>query len=89
VTTILVRRSALRSLGLFRGKTKERQAARALTQQRADDACAVVMAGHSPSKTGVNALMSRPATFLSLPRRKTWMPGTRPGMTKEEWLFEI
>src|SRR6185503_19017394 len=24
----------------------------------------VVMAGHSPSKTGVNALMSRPSTFL-------------------------
>jgi hypothetical protein len=28
------------------------------------------MAGHSPSKTGVNALMSRPSTpFFSLPPR--------------------
>jgi len=24
------------------------------------------MAGHSPSKTGVNALMSRPSTFLEI-----------------------
>src|SRR5665213_584178 len=31
-----------------------------------------VMAGHSPSKTGVNALMSRPSKCL---------PGTSPGMT--------
>jgi hypothetical protein len=29
-----------------------------------------VMAGHSPSKTGVNALMSRPSTPCLLKRRK-------------------
>jgi hypothetical protein len=40
------------------------------------------MAGHSVSKTRVNALMS-PAIHDFLADRKTWMPGTRPGMTEE------
>src|SRR6185312_3138162 len=48
-----------------------------------DDYFSCVMAGHSPSKTSVNALMSRPSTpCLHL---KTWMPGTRPGMTPSGW----
>src|SRR6185436_1127505 len=39
------------------------------------------MAGHSASR--VNALMSRPSTSY-FARRKTWMHGTRPGMTSRE-----
>ena len=46
-----------------------------------------VMAGHSPSKTGVTALMPGHPRFFAKP--KTWMPGTRPGMTEQvgqaEW----
>jgi hypothetical protein len=43
-----------------------------------------VMAGHSPLKTGVNALLSRPSTpLLFTPPRKAWMPGMKPGMTEE------
>jgi hypothetical protein len=39
------------------------------------------MAGHSRSKNGVlkNAYVPASHAFKS----KTWMPGTRPGMTKE------
>jgi hypothetical protein len=41
----------------------------------------------SASKTRVNALMSRPYhVFLQEEARKTWMPGTRPGMTEERTL---
>jgi hypothetical protein len=56
----------------------------------------IVMAGRSPSKTGVNALLTRPSTTFLLLLQKTWMPGARlvlgpragartrvPGMTKE------
>ena len=56
---------------------------RQLRQLRGDHLLKVasVMAGHSPSKTGVNALMpghldKERSAFLS------GMPGTRPGMTK-------
>jgi hypothetical protein len=45
---------------------------------------AAVMAGHSASKTRVDALMPghpRLASSIKEIRRKTWMPGTRPGMT--------
>ena len=40
------------------------------------------MAGHSPSKTGVNALM--PAIHVFLAAAQTWMPGTglQPGRPK-------
>src|SRR6185503_17635786 len=41
------------------------------------------MAGHSPSKTGVNALMPGHPR-LAFVDAKTWMPGTRPGMTEEK-----
>ena len=44
-----------------------------------------VMAGHSRSKNGVASLAFAPAIhafFRSLRTEKTWMPGTRPGMTK-------
>src|SRR6185295_17444473 len=45
-----------------------------------------IMAGHRASKTRVNALMSRPSTscLRQSKERKTWMPGTRPGMTNRE-----
>jgi hypothetical protein len=39
----------------------------------------IVMAGHSASKTRVNALMPDHPRLAS--ERKAWMPGTRPGMT--------
>src|SRR4051794_29218975 len=39
------------------------------------------MTGHSPSNTGVNAPGAPPSTSWPL-ARKSWMPGTRPGMTK-------
>src|ERR1700683_3722559 len=38
------------------------------------------MAGHSTSKTGVRRPFARPSTPLAA-CIKTWMPGTRPGMT--------
>jgi hypothetical protein len=46
------------------------------------------MAGHSRPKDGVASLAYVPAihVFLSVVEkegRKTWMPGTRPGMTAE------
>jgi hypothetical protein len=45
-----------------------------------------VMAGVGPSKTGVNALMPGHPRLTSTDfRRKTWMPGTSPGMNE---LFE-
>src|SRR4051794_11902956 len=40
------------------------------------------MGGHNPSKTGVNALVPGHPRLSSHRNRKTWMPGTRPGMTK-------
>src|SRR5436305_5503268 len=40
------------------------------------------MAGHNPSQTGVNALVPGHPRLRSYRNRKTWMPGTRPGMTK-------
>jgi hypothetical protein len=44
---------------------------------------ASVMAGHSRSKNDVASLAYVPAIH-ALPERhdKTWMPGTRPGMTE-------
>ena len=42
-------------------------------------------AGHSASKTRVNALMSRASTSF-VPRAKTWMAGTSPAMTPCSWL---
>src|SRR6266568_6795085 len=39
------------------------------------------MAGHSPSKTGVNALMPGHPRLVYNRVRKAWMPGTSPGMT--------
>jgi len=41
------------------------------------------MAGHSPSKRGVNALMSTAihALLLNRPTRKRWMPATSAGVT--------
>jgi hypothetical protein len=39
-----------------------------------------VMAGHSASKTRVNALMCRPSTTYFLAALKTWMPASA-GMT--------
>jgi hypothetical protein len=40
------------------------------------------MAGHSRSKNGVAYARLCPAIHvLGLLRSKTWMPGTRPGMT--------
>jgi hypothetical protein len=41
------------------------------------------MAGHSASKTRVNALMSRPSTPSLLKLGKTCMPATSTGMTLE------
>src|SRR5690349_7381810 len=38
------------------------------------------MPGHSPSKTGVNALTCRASTSSAF-ARKTWMAGTSPAMT--------
>src|SRR6185436_20416941 len=46
-----------------------------------------VMAGHSCPKDGVASLAYDPAIHVLL-AAKTWMPGTRPGMTNErlcEW----
>jgi hypothetical protein len=41
-----------------------------------------VMPGHSPSKTGVNALMAgHPRLSSETCRRKSWMAGTSPAMT--------
>jgi hypothetical protein len=45
------------------------------------------MAGHSCPKDGVASLAYDPAIHVLL-AAKTWMPGTRPGMTNErlcEW----
>ena len=39
------------------------------------------MAGHSPSKTGVNALTSRPSRLGEHCANLSEMPGTRPGRT--------
>jgi hypothetical protein len=39
------------------------------------------MAGHSPSKTGVNALIPGHPR-LGGQEEKTWMTGTGPGMTE-------
>jgi hypothetical protein len=47
-------------------------------------AIVVVMAGHSASKTRVNALVSPAIHVFAFPMRsKTWMPGTRLGMTRK------
>jgi hypothetical protein len=40
----------------------------------------VVMAGHSPSKTGVDALLPGHPRLTGI-GTKTWMPGIKPGMT--------
>jgi hypothetical protein len=41
------------------------------------------MAGHSRSKNGVASLAYVPAIHVLLAQTlKTWMPGTRPGMTE-------
>ena len=39
------------------------------------------MAGHSRRKDGVAFARLRPAIHVFLPDLKTWLPGTRPGMT--------
>ena len=39
------------------------------------------MAGHSRSQNGVASLAYVPAIHVFWARPKTWMPGTRPGMT--------
>jgi hypothetical protein len=39
------------------------------------------MAGHSRSKNGVAPLAYVPAIHVFVLALKTWMPGTRPGMT--------
>ena len=53
---------------------------------RADTVHRLVMAGHSRSKNGVASLAYVPAIHAFLyterPEKKTWMPGTRPGMTE-------
>ena len=52
-----------------------------------EESLSVVMAGHSRSKNGVAPLAYVPAihVFPDCRRRcKTWMPGTRPGMTPIE-----
>jgi hypothetical protein len=42
----------------------------------------IVMAGHSRPEDGVASLAYVPAIHALLSKgRKTWMPGTRPGMT--------
>jgi hypothetical protein len=40
-----------------------------------------VMAGHSRPKDGVASLAYVPAIHAFVLDAKTWMPGTRPGMT--------
>jgi hypothetical protein len=41
-----------------------------------------VMAGHSPSKTGVNALLTRQSIpFVKKVVRRRWMRGSSPRMT--------
>ncbi len=43
------------------------------------------MAGHSRSKNGVASLAYVPAIHvLAAAKRKTWMPGTRPGMDEND-----
>src|ERR1700722_13363357 len=45
---------------------------------------AIVMAGHSRSKNGVTSFAyARPSTSCLLRVRKSWMPGTSPGMTEK------
>ena len=46
------------------------------------------MAGHSRSKNGVASLAYDPAIHAVVVERffKTWMPGTRPGMTNKNEL---
>ena len=48
------------------------------------------MAGHSRSKNGVASLAYVPAihVFAVADAVKTWMPGTRPGMTERVGQFE-
>ena len=48
------------------------------------------MAGHSRSKNGVASLAYVPAihAFALAAAVKTWMPGTRPGMTERVVQFE-
>jgi hypothetical protein len=41
-----------------------------------------VMPGHSPSKTGVNALLAGIHVFSVLRKSKTWMAGSSPAMTR-------
>jgi hypothetical protein len=49
-----------------------------------EDLTAAVMAGHSRSKNGVASLAYVPAIHVfGHINSKTWMPGTRPGMTNE------
>src|SRR5882757_1314408 len=43
-----------------------------------------VMPGHSPSKTGVNALMAGHPRLFSPAAWKTWMAGTSPAMTNTD-----
>ena len=45
------------------------------------------MAGHGRSKNGVASLAYVPAIHVFAPGNalKTWMPGTRPGMTEQSW----
>jgi len=42
------------------------------------------MAGHSPSKTGVNILLTRPSIFGGILKKKAWITGTSPVMTKSD-----
>jgi hypothetical protein len=46
--------------------------------------CSTVMAGHSRPKDGVATLAYVPAihVLLSECQKKSWMPGTSPGMTR-------
>ena len=43
------------------------------------------MAGHSRSKNGVASLAYVPAIHVFAVAIKTWMPGTRPGMTENSY----
>jgi hypothetical protein len=47
-----------------------------------DEASDHVMPGHSRSKNGVASLAYVPGIHVFEPRRKTWMAGTSPAMTR-------
>src|SRR6516164_7926629 len=46
-----------------------------------------VIAGHSASKTRVNALMTRQSILLrKIVLQRRWMPGSSPGMTDQRFM---